>query len=116
MPTMESRRHFLTQLGIAGVAGLGGLCGAPVGSLAAEPPPEITTVRFEKDPFTCLAPQAFEELLHAEGITDIRYININDEYIRRAKAAAMLPIPDMIAHGDVDFARAYAVSWIISMD
>jgi NitT/TauT family transport system substrate-binding protein len=116
MRIIGSRRRFLTQLASAGVVGLGGVPITGSRSFAAEPPPEVTTVRFEKDPFTCLAPQAFEELLHAEGITDIRYININDAYIRRAKAAAMMPIPDMIAHGDVDFARAYSAGWVISMN
>jgi NitT/TauT family transport system substrate-binding protein len=74
MPIIESRRHFLTQLGTAGVAGLGGLGVAPVGSLAAEPPPEVTTIRLAKYPATCAAPYyVFGELLRVEGFTDIRY-------------------------------------------
>ncbi len=60
MPMMHSRRRFLTNAALAGAAGLGGF--SPWNkSLAAEPPPEITTIRFEKDPVTCIAPQVFQE-------------------------------------------------------
>ena len=78
MPIEQSRRRFLGQLGIAGVAGVGGLGIAGFGggrrSLAAEPPPEITTVTLEKIASTCPAPEyVAETLLRAEGFTDIRY-------------------------------------------
>src|SRR6516225_989291 len=43
---IESRRRFLTNAALAGAAGFGGL-GIWGKALAAEPPPEITTVRFE---------------------------------------------------------------------
>jgi NitT/TauT family transport system substrate-binding protein len=81
-----------------------------------EPPPEITTVRFERDPFTCIAPQAFEELLQAEGFRDIRYVDVTDDYTRRAATANGGPAADMIAHGDVDFARDYAPNLVMVMD
>jgi NitT/TauT family transport system substrate-binding protein len=117
---MQSRRRFVTNLALAGAAGLGGVGAAGFGSgikmLAAEPPPETTTIRLEKDPITCIAPQVFQELLRAEGFTDIRYVDLTDAYIRRAESAATVPIPDMIAHGDVDFARAFAPSLVISMN
>jgi hypothetical protein len=62
MPIVHSRRRFLNHLGAAGVAGLGGIGAAGLGggarSFAAEPPPEITTIRLEKAPTTCLAPQS----------------------------------------------------------
>jgi hypothetical protein len=87
MPIIRGRRHFLTQFGIGGAACLGGLGGAPVGSLAAEPPPEVTTIRFGKDLATCIAPQAAVGLLRAEGFTDIRYVDYTDESVRRAEAA-----------------------------
>jgi NitT/TauT family transport system substrate-binding protein len=78
MPIVHSRRRFLNHLGAAGVAGLGGIGAAGLGggarSFAAEPPPEITTIRLEKAPTTCLAPQFMaEELLRTEGFTDIRF-------------------------------------------
>src|SRR5215831_7480288 len=69
----ESRRRFLTNAAFASAAGLGGF-GAWGKSQAAEPPPEVTTIRFEKDAATCIAPQVFQELLRAEGFTDIRYV------------------------------------------
>ena len=68
----QSRRRFLTNAAFASAAGLGGF-GVRGKAQAAEPPPEITTIRFEKDPGTCAAPQALHELLQAEGFTDIRY-------------------------------------------
>jgi NitT/TauT family transport system substrate-binding protein len=41
--------------------------------LAAEGPPETTTIRLEKLPNTCYARQYIaEELLRAEGFTDIQ--------------------------------------------
>jgi hypothetical protein len=46
---IQSRRRFLTNAAMAGAAGLGGF-GAWGKALAAEPPPEITTIRFEKTP------------------------------------------------------------------
>ena len=84
MPIEQSRRRFLTKLGIVALAGVGGLSGAGLGSgarsLAAEPPPEITTIRLEKAPATCLAPQyVADALLRAEGFTDIRYLTADKE-------------------------------------
>jgi NitT/TauT family transport system substrate-binding protein len=79
MPIIQSRRRFLGNLAFTGAAGLGGLSAAGLGgggkSLAAEPPPEITTIRFDKyPPITCLAPEyVAEDLLHAEGFTEVRY-------------------------------------------
>jgi hypothetical protein len=46
---IQSRRRFLTNAALAGAAGLGGF-GAWGEALAAEPPPEISTIRFEKRP------------------------------------------------------------------
>jgi NitT/TauT family transport system substrate-binding protein len=120
MPVVQSRRRFLTNLAFAGAAGLGWLGAAGLGggraSFAAEPPPEITTIRFERDPVTCIAPQAAEELLRAEGFTDIRYVNMTETRIRRAEAAKSGVIADMIAHGEVDFGRAFAPGLVLGMD
>ena len=65
---IQSCRRFLAKAAFAGAAGFGGF-GAWSKVPAAEPPPEITTIRFERDGTTCLAPQGFEELLRAEGGT-----------------------------------------------
>ena len=54
MAITQSRRGFAAGLAFAGAAGLAGVGAGGLGglgkSLAAEPPPEITTIRFEKDP------------------------------------------------------------------
>jgi NitT/TauT family transport system substrate-binding protein len=70
---MLSRRQFLTTLALAGTAGLPRLAPA----LAAEGALETTTVRLVNDGSICIAPEyAAEELLRAEGFTDIRYVEV----------------------------------------
>src|SRR3954465_7505850 len=109
MPIVQSRRHLLTNIAVAGAPGFAGLAAAGLyggrKSLAAEPPPEVTTIRFEKDPVTCIAPQVFQELLRAEGFTDIRYVDAGSE-----------TVGNMIAHGEVDFGRTYAPAFIMDME
>jgi hypothetical protein len=68
----------VTTVGATG----GGLIGRSR-SLVAEPPPEVTTIRFENDPVICLAPQVLQELLRAEGFTDIRYVDQTEAHLRR---------------------------------
>jgi hypothetical protein len=62
MPMVQSRRRFMTNARVATPAGLSGMRAAGLGgnhkSPAAEPPPEMITIRLEKDPVTCIAPQA----------------------------------------------------------
>lgn len=67
-----SRREFLGAT-LAGAAGLLGLKPEP---LAAEPPPETTTIKLAQIPTDlCMAPQYMaEQLLREEGFTDIQYI------------------------------------------
>ena len=101
MSTGRSRRNFLSQFVAAGVAGLGGLAGARFGrlasSFAAEPPPEVTTITIEKAPTTCLSPQyVAEDLLRAEGFTEIRY-----RVIDTAPATA---VAHNLLDWDIDFA------------
>jgi NitT/TauT family transport system substrate-binding protein len=67
------RRKFLEGLTLAGAAGLLGL---PAGHVAAEPPPETTTLRLYEAPFLCEAPVLVaEELLRAEGFSNIQYVS-----------------------------------------
>ena len=84
MPIVQSRRHLLTNVAVAGATGFAGLGAAGLyggrKSVAAEPPPEVTTIRFEKDLVTCIAPQVAEYLLRAEGFTDIRYVDAGSEW------------------------------------
>jgi NitT/TauT family transport system substrate-binding protein len=75
MQTIQSRRDFITTLSAAGAASA---LGIPT-SLADEGPPETTTIRVYRDPSICIAPGFIsEELLHAEGFTDIRYVSTSD--------------------------------------
>jgi NitT/TauT family transport system substrate-binding protein len=68
---MQTRRRFLATLALAGAAGV---LRAP-GALAAEGPLETTSVRLVNDHSICIAPEyVADELLRAEGFTDIRYV------------------------------------------
>ena len=58
-----SRRRFLGGLTLAGTVGLLGWHPRPV---AAEPPPETTTLKLTKTPSTCRAPQWIAEELLSE--------------------------------------------------
>jgi NitT/TauT family transport system substrate-binding protein len=112
MAILQDRRRFLSSLALAGAAGFLG----SGRTLAAESPPEITTIRFEKDGTTCLAPQVFQELLHAEGFTDIQYVDATEAHLRRADAAKSDVVSDMIAHREVDFGRQFAPSLVVGMN
>ena len=71
MPITQSRRHFLASLSAAGAAGVLGTRSA----LADEGPPEVSALRIGLDPNMCLAPDLVaQDLLRAEGFTDIRYV------------------------------------------
>jgi len=66
-----NRREFLRGATLAGTVGL---VGVPPSRVAAEPPPETTRLRIGLVPSICVAPQyVAEELLRAEGFTDIEY-------------------------------------------
>jgi len=68
-----SRRRFLANTSALGAASL---LAVPC-SVAAEPPPETTTVRLTQDPAICLAPQyVAEELLRLEGFSDVQYAKV----------------------------------------
>ena len=120
MPIVQSRRHLLTNIAVAGATGFAGLTAAGLyggrKSVAAEPPPEVTTIRFEKDSATCIAPQVFQELLHAEGVTDIRYVDLTEDHLRRADAANSDALTDMIARREVDFGRTFAPALMMGMN
>jgi len=72
-----SRREFLGGATLGGAAGLIGLW--PPGA-AAEPPPETTRIRFRRVGGTvCIAPlYVAEDLLRAEGFTDVQYLTRDD--------------------------------------
>jgi len=79
MLTAQTRRRFLTDLSLAGAAGL---FGAPR-ALAAEGDLETTTVRFAQNEGICIAAQYIaNDLLRAEGFTDIRHVYVPQKYTR----------------------------------
>lgn len=103
MQLIQNRRDFLASLSAAGAAGL---VGAPA-SFAGEAPPETTTVRLPKIPGICVAPQyAADELLRAEGFTDIRYV----------PAGPGLITSERVVRGELDFAVNFAPLLVIPLD
>jgi NitT/TauT family transport system substrate-binding protein len=103
MPMMQSRRRLLTALSLAGAAGLLGARQA----LAAAAGLETTTVRIAHLPGLCTAPQyVAEELLRAEGFTDVRYVRL----------APGNNAPDGIARGEVDFGLNFASVLVSALD
>ncbi|MBV8573499.1 MAG: ABC transporter substrate-binding protein [Acetobacteraceae bacterium] len=110
MPIVQSRRHLLTNIAVAGATGFAGLSVASLyggrKSVAAEPPPEKTTVRLTRIPSICIAPQYIVgDLLRAEGFTDIRYVPLPASYYH-----------DHVARGEVDFSLHFAAPTIIAID
>jgi NitT/TauT family transport system substrate-binding protein len=66
-----TRRDFITGSSALGAASLLGL--SP--TAAAEPPPEVTSLRITNWSAICVAPQYLAEtMLRAEGFTDVQYI------------------------------------------
>jgi len=74
MPIMQTRRRFLTAAALAGAADLI----RPPQTLAAEGPLETTTVRLLKPGLCVSTLYVAEELLRAEGFTDIRFVDRPD--------------------------------------
>jgi NitT/TauT family transport system substrate-binding protein len=103
MQIRHNRRDFLASLSAAGAAGILG----PRRSLADEGPPEITTIRLAYYPNDCLAPLLVaEDLLRAEGFTDIRYVSLPESFTT----------PQLVARGDVHFANTFAGTLVSHMD
>ena len=103
MQMMQSRRQFLATLSSAGAAGA---IGARQ-SLADEAPPETTTVRLANIGGICLAPQyAAEELLRAEGFSEIHYV----------KTVSGVENAKKMARGEIDFSMNFAAPLLISID
>ena len=99
---MQNRRRFLTALSLAGAVGL--LRAPP--ALTAEGALETTSVRLVNDGSICIAPEyAAEDLLRAEGFTDIRYLRVPQS----AFEATM-------ARGEADFSTDYAAKHLFAID
>jgi NitT/TauT family transport system substrate-binding protein len=97
---METRRGFLRTLSSAGAAAL---IPSRRSRAAAEGALETTTVRLQKPGLCVSSLYIAEELLRAEGFTDIRYID--------APMGAFGP-----AHGEADFAPQYASQCVRAID
>jgi len=73
MPVTQTRRRLIAAPSAVSIAGF---LRSPSPS-AAEEVSETTAVRFGKDPSICVAPMdVSDELLRAEGFTDIRYVDM----------------------------------------
>jgi NitT/TauT family transport system substrate-binding protein len=102
MQNMQTRRRFLTALSAVGAAGV---LPAPR-VLAAEGALETTSVRLPKFLSVCVSPQyAAEELLRAEGFTDILYVD--------TPASA---VSEAIGHDRLDFGLNYAALFLPAID
>ena len=103
MSMTQTRRRFLTTLSLAGAAGLVRI--PP--SLAAEGALETATVRVLKFPGICVAPQyVAEELLRAEGFTDIRYVD----------AGPSVDYSVHVGRGEADFSLDFAARIVQAID
>jgi NitT/TauT family transport system substrate-binding protein len=101
MSIMPTRRRFLTTLSLAGAAGLV----HPPRGLAEEGALETTTVRLPKIFSICVAPQyVADDLLRAEGFTDIRYV------------ATGTNAPEAIARAEIDFGSNFAPVLVTGLD
>ena len=95
MVMMQTRRRFLTALSLAGAASL--VRSPP--ALAAEGALETTTVRLAKTDGLCIAPQyVADELLRAEGFTNVRYVDVPETTTR----------VEAIARSALDFSANFA--------
>ena len=102
MQMTQDRRRFLGTLSAAGCASfLGGARAS-----AQDGPLETTTVRLAKISGICIAPQyVADELLRAEGFTDLQYVNI----------AETNPYPAFAANG-LDISMAFVAPFLIQVD
>jgi NitT/TauT family transport system substrate-binding protein len=102
VPMKHTRRRFLANLSLAGATTL--LRAPPL--LAADSPPETTTIRLVKDFVICEAPlDVAEELLRAEGFADVRYVDIAGPRVTQA-----------IVGGEVDFGLSFPVFFLPEID
>jgi NitT/TauT family transport system substrate-binding protein len=103
MRMAQTRRRFLTTLSLAGAASLA----RGPRALAAEGAIETTTVRVVKVPGICVAPQyVAEELLRAEGFTDVRYV----------EAWPTGEFSEQVGKGEADFTLEFAAKIVQAID
>ena len=103
MPVTQTRRRFLATMSLAGAARL---LHSPR-AFAAEGALETTRVRLMRIPAICHAPQfVAEELLHAEGFTEVRFVD----------APSSAEINEAIANGKIDFNLHFVSQFVSAID
>jgi len=100
MSIMQTRRRFLCSATLAGGAGM-----LPaLGAAAAEPSLETTIIKLPRAPI-CTMPQMIpEQLLQAEGFTDIHFVDETPT------------ATEQLARGDMDLMVNYASNFIVGLD
>src|SRR5690349_17464420 len=100
------RRRFISEAAVLAAAALLNRHGA---ASAAEPPPETTRLRIFEGPVSCIAPMLVtQQLLHAEGFTDIHYVKYGTDTNK-------FPPDDLIA-GDTDINVTFIATDILHVD
>jgi NitT/TauT family transport system substrate-binding protein len=103
MQIRQNRRDFLVSASLAAAAGVLG----PRGALAEDGPPETTTIKLAYYGNICLAPLLIaKDLLHAEGFTDVRYVEAPDDFT----------IPELVARGECHFGSTFAGTVVYHID
>jgi NitT/TauT family transport system substrate-binding protein len=103
MRIMQTRRRFVAGIAMAATAGVVGL----PKSLHAEPPPETTKLTLAQVKGLCVAPQyVAEELLHAEGFTDVQYV----------KTEGGAEVYRILASGEAQISMGFVAPVIIYVD
>jgi NitT/TauT family transport system substrate-binding protein len=83
-----------------------GLLGIRAKPVAAEPPPETTTIRWLRSPGLCVAPYyVAEELLHGEGFTEVHHV----------QREAVLWTPAVLS-GEVDIVLNFVGPLLVRLD
>jgi len=104
---MITRRHLLRGASMAGTLAA---LGWSHELLAAEPPPETKRIRLGKAPSACLAPQyVAEELLRAEGFSEIQYVGTG-------LSAAGLPGAMAMGKGEFDLSMNFAAPLVVGLE
>jgi NitT/TauT family transport system substrate-binding protein len=102
MAFANDRRRFLTTL----ASGVAAAAIDPSYSSAQDAPPETLTIRLAKHAGICIAPQYIaDELLRAEGFTDIQYV---------VRSPAVLS--PAIGRGEVDFSMHFSPPSILAIE
>jgi NitT/TauT family transport system substrate-binding protein len=92
---------------VSGLAATTALAGARPGPASGEPPPETTRIRLVQTPSMCQAPQyVAEELLKAEGFTEVQYVRKEGPY----------DIADALASGEVDINLHFSARLVVRLD